>query len=90
VEEHTHTGTCTKFEVYFTGKDHRKWVVSFCVAVVILSIYLLLQALYQVIVLLVLNFWGRSILHLNGDRAYAVDVKNTMIFNAFVLCQVSN
>ncbi|XP_059456486.1 calcium-transporting ATPase 9, plasma membrane-type-like [Corylus avellana] len=51
---------------------------------------ILIQALYQVIVLLVLNFWGKSILHLNGDKAYAVDVKNTMIFNAFVLCQIFN
>lgn len=79
-------------EVYFSGRDHhRKWVISLCVAFVILSVYLSLQALYQVIVLLVLNFWGRNILHLNHDnRAHAVEVKNTMIFNAFVLCQVSN
>ncbi|XP_062155503.1 calcium-transporting ATPase 9, plasma membrane-type isoform X2 [Alnus glutinosa] len=52
---------------------------------------ILVQALYQVIVLLVLNFWGRNILHLNHDnRAHAVEVKNTMIFNAFVLCQIFN
>ncbi|KAF2286474.1 hypothetical protein GH714_017183 [Hevea brasiliensis] len=52
---------------------------------------LLIQALYQVGVLLVLNFWGRSILHLNGEeREHATDVKNTMIFNAFVLCQIFN
>ncbi|KAB1209587.1 Calcium-transporting ATPase 9, plasma membrane-type [Morella rubra] len=52
---------------------------------------LFIQAFYQISVLLVLNFWGRSILHLNHyDRAHAVDVKNTMIFNAFVLCQIFN
>ncbi|KAF9676463.1 hypothetical protein SADUNF_Sadunf08G0004600 [Salix dunnii] len=52
---------------------------------------LLIQALYQVAVLLVLNFRGLSILHLNqDDRKHATIVKNTMIFNAFVLCQVFN
>ncbi|KAL3533287.1 hypothetical protein ACH5RR_006808 [Cinchona calisaya] len=52
---------------------------------------LLIQALYQVTVLLVLNFHGKSILHLdheNTDRANKV--KNTLIFNAFVLCQIFN
>ncbi|XP_011033032.1 PREDICTED: calcium-transporting ATPase 9, plasma membrane-type isoform X2 [Populus euphratica] len=52
---------------------------------------LLIQALYQVAVLLVLNFRGLSILHLNqDDRKHATIAKNTMIFNAFVLCQVFN
>uniref|UniRef100_A0A6N2LPL3 Calcium-transporting ATPase n=1 Tax=Salix viminalis TaxID=40686 RepID=A0A6N2LPL3_SALVM len=52
---------------------------------------LLIQALYQIAVLLVLNFRGLSILHLNqDDRKHATIVKNTMIFNAFVLCQVFN
>ncbi|KAL3579571.1 hypothetical protein D5086_021075 [Populus alba] len=52
---------------------------------------LLIQALYQVVVLLVLNFRGLSILNLNhDDRKHATIVKNTMIFNAFVLCQVFN
>ncbi|CAK7323699.1 unnamed protein product [Dovyalis caffra] len=52
---------------------------------------LLIQALYQIAVLLVLNFRGLSILNLNhGDRKHAILVKNTMIFNAFVLCQVFN
>lgn len=46
--------------------------------------------MYQVGVLLVLNFAGKSILGLKGDKVHAVDVKNTVIFNAFVLCQVSN
>ncbi|KAF8389408.1 hypothetical protein HHK36_026103 [Tetracentron sinense] len=46
-------------------------------------------ALYQVSVLLVLNFRGRSILHLEHDsNEHANKVKNTLIFNAFVLCQV--
>ncbi|CDP12667.1 unnamed protein product [Coffea canephora] len=52
---------------------------------------LLIQALYQVTVLLILNFRGKSILHLEHDNAdHANKVKNTMIFNAFVLCQVFN
>lgn len=49
-----------------------------------------LQALYQVSVLLVLNFRGRTLLHLEGDDSiHAEKVKNTLIFNAFVLCQVN-
>lgn len=52
---------------------------------------LLIQAVYQVIVLLVLNFQGRHILHLQHQPiAHANKVKNTVIFNAFVLCQVFN
>ncbi|RWR87963.1 putative calcium-transporting ATPase 13, plasma membrane-type [Cinnamomum micranthum f. kanehirae] len=45
---------------------------------------LIAQAVYQVAVLLILQFWGRSI--------FGVDerVKNTLIFNTFVLCQVFN
>lgn len=49
----------------------------------------MLQSFYQVAVLLVLNFAGLSILGLNHENhAHAVEVKNTMIFNAFVMCQV--
>ncbi|XP_022929647.1 calcium-transporting ATPase 10, plasma membrane-type-like [Cucurbita moschata] len=51
---------------------------------------LLIQAFYQVSVLLVLNFRGRSLLHLNHSNIEAVKVKNTLIFNAFVLCQIFN
>ncbi|XP_008789606.2 calcium-transporting ATPase 5, plasma membrane-type-like [Phoenix dactylifera] len=52
---------------------------------------LIVQALYQVTILLVLNFDGRSILHLRHDsREHADKVKNTFIFNTFVLCQVFN
>ncbi|KAK3007639.1 hypothetical protein RJ639_013107 [Escallonia herrerae] len=52
---------------------------------------LLVQALYQVTVLLVLNFGGRSLLNLEHDNDdHARKVKNTLIFNAFVLCQVFN
>ncbi|KAL5549596.1 hypothetical protein UlMin_004827 [Ulmus minor] len=52
---------------------------------------LLIQALYQVIVLLILNFRGRSILNLESDnKEHAIKVKNTLIFNAFVLCQIFN
>ncbi|XP_028114250.1 calcium-transporting ATPase 10, plasma membrane-type-like isoform X3 [Camellia sinensis] len=52
---------------------------------------ILIQALYQVTVLLILNFRGRSILHLKNDNiVHATKVQNTLIFNAFVLCQVFN
>ncbi|KAK6131661.1 hypothetical protein DH2020_034675 [Rehmannia glutinosa] len=52
---------------------------------------LLIQALYQVIVLLILNFRGRSILNLEHDESgHAFRVRNTLIFNAFVFCQVFN
>ncbi|XP_035539232.1 calcium-transporting ATPase 9, plasma membrane-type-like isoform X1 [Juglans regia] len=50
---------------------------------------LLIQASYQVSVLLVLNFWGTSILHLDNVEN-PTRVKNTIIFNAFVLCQIFN
>lgn len=50
---------------------------------------LAVQALYQVAVLLVLNFYATDILQLNTDsKEHAFNVKNTVIFNAFVLCQV--
>ncbi|PRQ51923.1 putative calcium-transporting ATPase [Rosa chinensis] len=51
---------------------------------------LLIQALYQVCVLLVLNFLGNSILGLKEDNTQAAGVKNTIIFNAFVFCQIFN
>ncbi|CAL5347261.1 unnamed protein product [Camellia sinensis] len=45
---------------------------------------LLAQALYQIAVLLALQFRGESILGVNQS------VNNTLIFNTFVLCQVFN
>ncbi|XP_027352017.1 calcium-transporting ATPase 12, plasma membrane-type [Abrus precatorius] len=45
---------------------------------------LLAQALYQIAILLVLQFNGKSIFHVNEK------VKDTLIFNIFVLCQVFN
>ncbi|GAA0144967.1 primary active transporter [Lithospermum erythrorhizon] len=52
---------------------------------------LLVQALYQVIVLLVLNFNGKSLLKLeNESTEMASMVTNTVVFNAFVLCQIFN
>ncbi|KAM3379938.1 calcium-transporting ATPase 9, plasma membrane-type [Capsicum galapagoense] len=52
---------------------------------------LLIQALYQIGILLVLNFQGKSILHLeDDDPKHAKMVKNTLIFNAFVFCQIFN
>ncbi|KAG9135652.1 hypothetical protein Leryth_002384 [Lithospermum erythrorhizon] len=50
---------------------------------------LIIQALYQVTVLLILNFRGKSILNLGHESPdHANKVKNTLIFNTFVLCQV--
>ncbi|XP_027122620.1 calcium-transporting ATPase 9, plasma membrane-type-like [Coffea arabica] len=50
-----------------------------------------IQAFYQVGVLLILHFCGKSILNLkHDDTGHANMVKNTLIFNAFVLCQICN
>ncbi|PNX76605.1 calcium-transporting ATPase plasma membrane-type-like protein, partial [Trifolium pratense] len=52
---------------------------------------LLIQAMYQVAVLLVLNFRGISILGLEHQQSqHAILVKNTLIFNAFVIAQIFN
>ncbi|XVF19075.1 hypothetical protein REPUB_Repub11eG0078900 [Reevesia pubescens] len=52
---------------------------------------LLIQAVYQVSILLVLNFQGKKILNLDHESSeHANKVKNTLIFNAFVLCQLFN
>ncbi|XP_027343471.1 calcium-transporting ATPase 9, plasma membrane-type-like [Abrus precatorius] len=52
---------------------------------------LVVQALYQVAVLLILNFCGESILRNHQDsRAHTIQVKNTLIFNTFVFCQIFN
>jgi Ca2+-transporting ATPase len=48
------------------------------------------QAIYQVIVLLVLNYSGTKILKLSGAPDQQMLVKNTIIFNAFVFCQLFN
>jgi Ca2+-transporting ATPase len=46
------------------------------------------QAVYQLAVLAVLQYMGKEILHLNDDNRD--ELLNTMIFNAFVFCQVFN
>ncbi|PIN06530.1 Calcium transporting ATPase [Handroanthus impetiginosus] len=46
------------------------------------------QSIYQLAVLLVLNFVGKQILGLRGSDSTAV--VNTFIFNTFVFCQVFN
>ncbi|KAL9157280.1 hypothetical protein ABFS82_09G132900 [Erythranthe guttata] len=52
---------------------------------------LIIQAVYQISVLLVLNFSGIKILNLtNAGEEHANMVKNTVIFNTFVLCQIFN
>ncbi|MED6225179.1 Calcium-transporting ATPase 9, plasma membrane-type, partial [Stylosanthes scabra] len=53
---------------------------------------LIVQAIYQVTVLLVLNFGWQSI-NLEEDqdsKSHSLQVKNTLIFNTFVLCQIFN
>ncbi|KAJ4748350.1 Calcium-transporting ATPase [Rhynchospora pubera] len=51
---------------------------------------LVIQALFQVAVLLTLNFDGRSLLQLNNyPMTKANKIKNTFIFNTVVLCQLS-
>lgn len=44
------------------------------------------QSIYQLVVLGILQFDGKSILNINGPGS--TDVLNTMIFNTFVFCQV--
>ncbi|KAF8694900.1 hypothetical protein HU200_038003 [Digitaria exilis] len=52
---------------------------------------LFIQALYQIAVLLIFNFDGKRILHLqNESRENADKIKNTFVFNAFVFCQIFN
>ncbi|KAL0354392.1 UNVERIFIED_CONTAM: Calcium-transporting ATPase 9, plasma membrane-type [Sesamum radiatum] len=52
---------------------------------------LIVQAVYQIAVLLVLHFCGISLLKLEKDeKAHAYMVKNTVVFNAFVFCQIFN
>ncbi|KAH7427614.1 hypothetical protein KP509_10G051700 [Ceratopteris richardii] len=46
------------------------------------------QAVYQLIILWVLQFKGKTILHITGDHAN--ETLNTLIFNSFVFCQVFN
>jgi hypothetical protein len=46
-----------------------------------------LQALYQIVVLLTLNYGGKKILKLENESNPTL-VKNTIVFNAFVFCQV--
>nr|GEV18888.1 calcium-transporting ATPase 4, plasma membrane-type-like isoform X2 [Tanacetum cinerariifolium] len=46
------------------------------------------QSVYQLVVLGILQFDGKSILNINGPGS--TDVLNTMIFNTFVFCQVFN
>ncbi|GJU43585.1 calcium-transporting ATPase 4, plasma membrane-type-like protein isoform X2 [Tanacetum coccineum] len=46
------------------------------------------QSIYQLVVLGILQFDGKSILNINGPGS--TDVLNTMIFNTFIFCQVFN
>lgn len=49
---------------------------------------ILSQAFYQIIVLLVLQFRGESLMRLSGTDAH--NINTTLIFNAFVFCQLFN
>ncbi|KAL3632149.1 Calcium-transporting ATPase 9, plasma membrane-type [Castilleja foliolosa] len=52
---------------------------------------LLIQAVFQIAVLLVLNFCGISLLNLDPNQIeHSTMVKNTVVFNTFVLCQICN
>ncbi|KAG8647926.1 calcium-transporting ATPase 10, plasma membrane-type isoform X2 [Manihot esculenta] len=52
---------------------------------------LLIQTIYQASVVLILAFRGRSLLGLQCDSAaHASKVNHTMMFNAFVFCQIFN
>ncbi len=53
------------------------------------------QAIFQIIVVLVLNFAGKHILHFGGsdDEGVRIDQENelvTIVFNTFVWCQIFN
>ncbi|XP_017258402.1 calcium-transporting ATPase 9, plasma membrane-type isoform X3 [Daucus carota subsp. sativus] len=51
----------------------------------------IIQAIYQILILLVFQFHGESILNLKDDgTGHANKVKNTLIFNGFVFCQIFN
>ena len=47
-----------------------------------------LQAIFQIAVLLVLNFGGNKILGIENEHNHNV-LRTTIIFNSFVFCQVS-
>ncbi|EEE68995.1 calcium-transporting ATPase 5, plasma membrane-type-like isoform X1 [Oryza sativa Japonica Group] len=52
---------------------------------------LFVQAIYQIAILLIFDFSGRSILRLQNDsREDAEKTQNTFIFNTFVFCQIFN
>ncbi|XLS47888.1 hypothetical protein HN51_022246 [Arachis hypogaea] len=53
---------------------------------------LIIQAIYQVTILLILNFGWQS-MNLGDDqyfKSHSLQVKNTLIFNTFILCQIFN
>ncbi len=56
----------------------------------VLTSWLGLQAAYQIIVFMTFNFVGKKILKLSGTSDEQTLMNNTVIFNAFVFCQVRN
>ncbi|CAB4262077.1 unnamed protein product [Prunus armeniaca] len=45
------------------------------------------QGVYQIVAILIINFQGHNLLK-SYNRGHAIKVKNTMIFNTFVVCQI--
>ncbi|XP_034197699.1 calcium-transporting ATPase 5, plasma membrane-type-like [Prunus dulcis] len=45
------------------------------------------QGVYQIVAILIINFQGQNLLK-SYNRGHAIKVKNTMIFNTFVVCQI--
>uniref|UniRef100_A0A453CTQ6 Cation-transporting P-type ATPase C-terminal domain-containing protein n=1 Tax=Aegilops tauschii subsp. strangulata TaxID=200361 RepID=A0A453CTQ6_AEGTS len=65
------------------------FTLLFISVAILLPNELFLQAFYQVAILLTLTFKGLTLLRLEHDNpAHAEILKNTFIFNTFVLCQV--
>jgi Ca2+-transporting ATPase len=47
---------------------------------------IIVQSIYQILVLLILKYEGKRLLKLSGSDASSI--LNTVIFNSFVFCQV--
>ena len=73
------------------GMLYMHFTLLFISVAILLPNVLFIQAFYQVAILLTLTFKGVSLLRLEHDNpAHAEILKNTFIFNTFVLCQVSH
>ncbi len=68
---------------HISAFDHKSFVP-------VLTSWLGLQVVYQIIVFMTFNFAGKKILKLSGTSDEQTLMNNTVIFNAFVFCQVRN